>query len=78
VLLLDSPGVLNEGGRPAGMVLDGPEPPDLSGFTFGGDPVRWLWLIPITERDRQLARDRGSAALVSKLAAQHRSWVVGP
>ena len=78
VLLLDSPGVLSEGGRPAGMVLDGPEPPDLSGFTFGGDPVRWLWLIPITERDRQLARDRGSAALVSRLAAQHRSWVVRP
>jgi hypothetical protein len=62
----------------AGPALDGPEPPDLSGFTFGGDPVRWLWVIPISERDRQLARDRGSAALVGRLAAQHRSWVVGP
>jgi hypothetical protein len=67
VLLTDSPGA-----------LDGPQPPDLSGFTFGGDPVRWLWVVPISERDRQLARDRGSAALVSRLAAQRRSWIAGP
>jgi hypothetical protein len=66
VLLLDAPGV-----------LPGPPPPDLSGFTFGGDPVRWLWIVPISERDRQLAKDRGSSALVSRLAAEHRSWVVG-
>jgi len=67
VLLLDSPGS-----------LAGPEPPDLSGFAFGGDPVRWLWIIPISERDRQLAKERGSASLVDRLAAQHRSWIVGP
>jgi hypothetical protein len=67
VLLLDAPGV-----------LPGPPPPDLSGFTFGGDPVRWLWIVPISERDRQLAKERGSSALVSRLAAQQRSWVVGP
>jgi hypothetical protein len=67
VLLLDSPGS-----------LDGPTPPDLSGFAFGGDPVRWLWIIPISERDRQLAKDRGSSALIARLAAQHRSWIVGP
>jgi hypothetical protein len=67
VLLLDSPGT-----------LPGPEPPDLSGFTFGGDPVRWLWIVPISERDRELAKEHGSASLVSRLAAQQRSWVVGP
>ena len=67
VLLLDSPGS-----------LPGPEPPDLSGFTFGGDPVRWLWIVPISERDRQLAKERGSATLVSRLAAEQRSWIVGP
>ena len=64
VLLLDSPGVLS-----------GPEPPDLSGFTFGGDPVRWLWVVPISERDRQLAKDHGTDNLVSRLAAERRSWV---
>ncbi len=67
VLLLDAPGALGGG-----------EPPDLSGFTFAGDPVRWLWIIPISEPDRQLAREHGSAALVSRLAAEQRSWVVGP
>ncbi len=67
VLLLDAPGQ-----------LAGPEAPDLSGFTFGGDPVRWLWIVPISERDRQLAKERGSASLISRLAAERRSWVVGP
>jgi hypothetical protein len=67
VLLLDSPGS-----------LPGPEPPDLSGFTFGGDPVRWLWIVPISERDRQLAKERGSATLIGRLASQQRSWIVGP
>jgi hypothetical protein len=67
VLLLDAPGPLG-----------GPEPPDLSGFAFGGDPVRWLWIVPISERERQLAKEHGSAALVSRLAEQGRSWVVGP
>ena len=94
VLLVDAPGPLggdSQGGpggwnppggsqqrRAPGSALDGPEPPDLSGFTLGGDPVRWLWIIPISERDRQLAKERGSSALVSRLAGQHRSWVVGP
>ena len=63
---------------PAPRLGTGAEPPDLSGFAFGGDPVRWLWIIPISERDRQLAKERGSSALVSRLAAQHRSWIVGP
>jgi hypothetical protein len=67
VLLLDSPGA-----------LPGPQPPDLSGFAFGGDPVRWLWIVPISERDRQLAKERGSAALVGKLAARQQSWICGP
>jgi hypothetical protein len=66
VLLLDSPGS-----------LPGPQPPDLSGFTFGGDPVRWLWIVPISEKDRQLAKEHGSASLVSRLAAQRRSWIAG-
>ena len=67
VLLLDSPGVLG-----------GPEPPDLSGFTFGGDPVRWLWVVPISERDRQLAKEHGTDTLVSRLSAENRGWIAGP
>jgi hypothetical protein len=37
--------------------------------------VRWLWLIPINERERRLAMQRSSASLVTQLAAQRRSWV---
>ncbi len=57
--------------------LPGPEVPGLSGFSFGGDQVRWLWLIPVTERERLLAAERGPASLVNQLAAQRRSWVAG-
>jgi hypothetical protein len=67
VLLLDDP---------SGLL--GPPAPDLSGFSLDGDPVRWLWIIPITERSRLLAKERGSASLVSRLAVEHRSWIVHP
>ena len=40
-------------------------------------PVRWLWVVPITERERLLAADRGAVSLINQLAAQRRSWVVG-
>ena len=66
VLLLDDPGQ-----------LIGPEVPDLSGFAFAGEPVQWLWILPITERERQLAKERGASSLITQLAAQRRSWVVG-
>ncbi|HEX4661785.1 MAG TPA: suppressor of fused domain protein, partial [Streptosporangiaceae bacterium] len=65
VLLLDEPGS-----------LIGPEVPDLSGFSFSGEPVRWLWIVPVSERERMLAAERGPGSLVTHLAAQRRSWVV--
>jgi hypothetical protein len=61
--------------EPGGLL--GPEIPDLSGFSFGGEPVRWLWIIPVTERERLLAAERGPDSLINHLAAQRRSWVVG-
>lgn len=66
VLLLDDP-----------SRLAGPPAPDLSGFMFGGDPVRWLWLVPITDEERLYAKSEGSNALVRKLRAEGRSWIVG-
>jgi Suppressor of fused protein (SUFU) len=66
VLLLDEPGRLL-----------GPDVPQLGGFTVSGAPVRWLWLVPISERERLLAAERGSGSLVTQLAAQRRSWVAG-
>jgi hypothetical protein len=66
VLLLDDPNR-----------LEGPNPPDMSGFSFGGDPVRWLWLVPITEAERRFGKDEGPEALIERLARKGRSWVVG-
>lgn len=69
------------GGNSAALLLEqpggllGPDVPSLSGFSFGGEPVRWLWIVPVTERERLLAADRGPASLVTQLAAQRRSWV---
>jgi hypothetical protein len=37
-----------------------------------------VWIVPITERSRQVAKDFGSATLVNRLAAQGRSWIVTP
>jgi hypothetical protein len=72
------------GGNEAVLLLDdpsrlpGPEVPKLDGFRSSNEPVRWLWVIPITERERRLARERSSASLVTQLAAQRRSWVYSP
>lgn len=66
VLLLDNPGR-----------LEGPNAPDLTGFSFGGDPVQWLWLVPITEEERQYGKRQGPDALIERLARGGRSWVVG-
>ena len=66
VLLLDDP-----------SQLLGPDVPDLTGFSVGGDTVRWLWIIPISERERLIAKERGAASLVTQLAAQRHSWVTG-
>jgi hypothetical protein len=72
------------GGNEAVLLLDdparlpGPDAPRLDGFMAGDEPVRWLWAVPITERERRFAAERGSASLVNQLAAQRRSWVYGP
>jgi Suppressor of fused protein (SUFU) len=60
--------------EPSGLI--GPDVPDMSGFSFGGEPVRWLWLVPISDRERVFAAERGPASLITHLAAQRRSWVV--
>ncbi|WP_329519887.1 suppressor of fused domain protein [Spirillospora sp. NBC_01491] len=56
--------------------LDGPAAPGLSGLQVGGDPVRWLWLVPISGEEHRYAKSEGSDALVRRLAEQGRSWIV--
>ncbi len=71
------------GGNEAVLLLDdpsrlpGPEAPRLDGFRSSNEPVRWLWIVPINERERRLARERTTASLITQLAAQRRSWVYG-
>jgi hypothetical protein len=81
----DQPSTFPLGGEYEGVLLledpsalAGPPVPDLSGFSVDEDPVRWLWIIPISERSRLLAKERGSASLVSRLAMKHCSWIVSP
>ncbi|MFV2198904.1 suppressor of fused domain protein [Nocardiopsis sp. LOL_012] len=69
VLLLEDPSALAAG--------SGQDPPDLSGLTFQGDPVRWLWIVPITRPEHLFAKEHDSAALVEKLSAEGRGWVLG-
>lgn len=66
VLLLDDP-----------TRLKGPVAPVLTGLTIQGDPVRWLWLVPITAEEHRFAKSEGSDALVRRLAQQGRSWIAG-
>ncbi|MFD0856128.1 suppressor of fused domain protein, partial [Actinomadura adrarensis] len=65
VLLLDEP-----------SRLAGPVVPGLTGLSSEGDPVRWLWILPITGEEYRYARNEGSDALIRRLAQQNRSWVV--
>jgi hypothetical protein len=58
--------------------LPGPELPRLDGFRASNEPVRWLWIIPVSERERRIAIQRGSASLLTQLAAQRRNWVYNP
>jgi hypothetical protein len=72
------------GGNEAVLLIDdpsrlpGPDVPRLDGFRTSNEPVRWLWIVPINERERRLARERNSSSLVTQLAAARRSWVYSP
>lgn len=57
-------------------LLPGGEPPDLGGFTARGEPVRWLWIVPITARERTLGLSYGVTALMDDLRASGREWQV--
>ncbi|RNL84748.1 suppressor of fused domain protein [Halostreptopolyspora alba] len=69
VLLVADPTPLSEEGSM--------RPPDTSGLTFHGDPVRWLWIVPITHSERLFAREHDTTTLIDKLAAEGRNWVLG-
>ncbi len=57
------------------LLKDPTDTPQIVLPSFRGDPVNLLWVIPITEAERQLAEQSGSAALVAKLRAAGVGWV---
>ena len=64
VLLLDDP-----------ALLGGPTPPDLDGHAVEGDPVRWLWLVPLTAVDFKTVEELGVDPVVGRLRIEGRTWV---
>jgi hypothetical protein len=64
VLLLDDP-----------TLLGGPQPPDLSGIAIESDPVRWLWVVPLTAEEFQTVEELGVDPVVGRLRVEGRTWV---
>lgn len=64
---------LGGGHRGVVMLADPPGAPDLSGLTVCGDPVLWLWLLPLTEAELDVAVVRGAGALADRLAVPGRA-----
>lgn len=52
-----------------------PGAPSIEFPPFEGDPVRLLWMVPITEEEGALLREEGAAALFARLEAQGVGWV---
>lgn len=57
---------------PGGIVE--PAVPGMSGFSFRDDPVRWLWVVPITSSEREYAQSQGPHALIRRLARRDGRW----
>jgi hypothetical protein len=63
---------LNGGHQGVIMLANPPGLPDMSGFTFGGDAVRWLWLVPITDTELRVISDQGHEVISERLAVHSR------
>jgi hypothetical protein len=50
--------------------------PALAGpVDLAADPVTYLWVMPVSAREREIAQERGPSELVQKLARDGRGWV---
>ena len=58
---------------------DGVPAPSLGGqLDRSGDPVLWLWALPVTESEALWATEHGTEALLARLAAAGAGWVHDP
>jgi hypothetical protein len=75
LLLVDPP--RDPAGR--GFFRRGAAAPDLYGLNArNGDPVTYLWVVPISSNEQRLAEELGSEELARKLAGDGRGWVWRP
>jgi len=73
-------------GRFTGALLLADPPPDgeiaapsLAGQKErGGDPVTWLWVIPLSDEERALVGAEGAPPLVERMRAARLGWVHDP
>jgi hypothetical protein len=56
-------------------LLTGPQVPDLGGMVLDEDPVRWLWLVPLTAGEFKTTEDLGVDPVVGRLRVEGRGWV---
>jgi len=49
--------------------------PDVTMPGFRDDPVNLLWMIPISEQERQFAQANGSAELINRLERAGVNWI---
>lgn len=71
MLLCDPPA---DGKR--GLKHRGQAAPDLSGvLDRSGDPVTYLWVVPLSEGEVELAEQGGSAAVIREMRRRGRGWV---
>ncbi len=52
-----------------------PGAPAIGWAPYRGDPINLLWMVPITDKERQLAIDSGSPALCQQMAKSKRTYV---
>ncbi len=57
------------------LLKDPVDTPRIALPAFRGDAVNLLWVVPITDGERKLAEESGSAALVAKLRGAGVGWV---
>jgi hypothetical protein len=54
---------------------DPPGAPRIAFPDYEGDAVHVLWALPITAAERELARTKGSKALLDRLLAREGAWI---
>ena len=60
----------------SGLFRRGQPAPDLSGLVDrSGDPVTYLWVIPLTAAEDQAAQQQGSHAAIRELQRRGQGWV---